>query len=130
MARLLGAMTAIRYCFPGVGANNDWRIPDGPDGYTLEILVGQRLLALRQDEHGTWRPFKDEHDQYVESPAPVSSFVGRNGEARTVGALREVMNLEGWVQVQFSTTPDREVTYDAPLMDLSGISTPPTPKRY
>ena len=151
MAHLLGAISGNRYCLPGIGENDDWKIPLGQDSLPLQYFLGQRLLQLREDDQGAWRPFRDERGQYVQSSAPVSSFVGSNGEARTFGTLQEVMNLDGSVKVHFGIAPLREPNDNATLLayrkkpfrssrnaavgkrpassELTG-SSPPVTKRY
>ena len=131
MARLVSAMTGERYCLAGVGKDNDWQLPVGSMApFTLQELVGKKLFLLQQTEHGTWGPITEDDGGYVESPAPVAGFVSPDNEVRVYGSLQGVMDEHGWVQVQFGEQPLQESSYDAPLMDLSGISTPPTPKKF
>ena len=128
MARLIGALSGERYCHAGVGENDDWKIPPGHVPFPLHYFLDRKLLALRQDDEGNWRPYKDKKGDYVESD-PVAGFVGKAGEVRQYGTLAEIMDLDGWVKVQFATTALQEHSHDAPLIDLLGISIPPTPKR-
>ena len=130
MARLIGAFSGERYCLPEVGKSKDWKIPPGHEPFPLQWFLGRVLLKVRQDDQGNWRPYKDEKGIYVESPAPVAGFVGHDSELRIYGCLAEIMDCDGWVKVQFGTTPLQEHSHDAPLIDLSEISTSPTPKRY
>ena len=130
MARLKGALSGERYCHAGVGENDDWKIPSGPQPFPLQDLVGRVLLKLREDEYGNWHPYKNEQGFYVESPAPVTGFQAHDGMVRKYGCLAHIMDSEGWVKVLFGTKPLFEQSEDVPLIDLSGVSTPPTPRRY
>ena len=130
MARLISALSGQRYCLPWVGQSNDWKIPCGHEPFPLQSFIGLKLLALRQDDQGNWHPYKDDRGEYVESPAPVSGFVANNHEVRTFGSLQDIMDEDGWVKVSFGKTPLQESFYEAPLIDISGVSTPPTPKLH
>ena len=66
----------------------------------------------------------------VQTPAPVTGFEAHDGTVRKYGYLAQIMDSEGWVKVLFGTKPLFEQSEDVALIDLSGVSTPPTPRRY
>ena len=126
-ARNEKSKTMERYCYAGVGGvDNDWSIPI--HAFKMQDLIGKRLVMLeRRFGIEGYQIARDSKGVVIESEAPVSGFVARNGDARCYGELMEVADDYQMVHVTFNMTPVKEKWENVAKANLDEVKTPDTP---
>ena len=155
--KLKSALTGTRYAFAGVSQHPYFEVPvQGKCGtyWKVQDVLDHYLVVLNELPDGRCCLCKEKipgsaFEEIVTSESPVHSVIDRQGQVishRTMRidpafgrlTLQEVADEHGFVNVYFFKhkylTRDELAAHmledeldDPPLMDLSGISTPPTP---
>ena len=129
--KLRSVTSGERYALPGVGLEPDFLVPTSFD---IQDIVNGHLAPLKLVSGGGYALIeKDTPSGFIRkefelSTGVVTGFVDQQGAIRMYGSLRGICDADGFVGVYFGKDLLREEVEEvAPLMDLSGVATPPTP---